>query len=1039
MPMWAGGVGSPRRGMAPAPSDDLFARKLRQPARPPLTPHTFEPRPARGPLLRSGSDAGEARPPTPASPRARAHSHEEASRPAAAPTRLFTDPLALLGLPAEEPEPTFPPVLEPRWFAHYDVQSMLFDWAPRPRGTGGHVESSSGTPASAEDQAASLDLLLGAPGFVSELGGEGELGLGGPVSPPVPPALPNASVSVLEEPQNRTAAYSLEHADLGAGYYRKYFYGKEHQNFFGMDEVLGPVAVSLRREEKEGSGGSTQHSYRIIVRTTQLRTLRGTISEDALPPGPPRGLSPRKLLEHVAPRLSPTCLRLGSASPKVPRTLLTLDEQVLSFQRKVGILYCRAGQGSEEEMYNNQEAGAAFTQFLTLLGDVVRLKGFESYRAQLDTKTDSTGTHSLYTTYQDHEIMFHVSTMLPYTPNNQQQLLRKRHIGNDIVTIVFQEPGSKPFCPTTIRSHFQHVFLVVRAHAPCTQHTSYRVAVSRTQDTPAFGPALPPGGGPFAANADFRAFLLAKALNGEQAATHARQFHAMATRTRQQYLQDLATNEVTTTSLDSASRFGLPSLGGRRRATPRGPGTELQAAGALMWGVRAAPGARVAAGAQAGGPDSAEVPCLLGISAEALVLVAPRDDRVVFNCACRDVLAWTFSEQQLDLYHGRGEAITLRFEGDPGQAVGEVVARLQLVSRGCETRELALPRDGQGRLGFEVDAEGFITHVERFTFAETAGLRPGARLLRVCSQTLPSLGPEAAAQLLRSAPKVCVTVLPPDESGRPRRSFSELYTLSLQEPSRRGAAEPLQDETPKVVLLPTTKQLLHLCLQDGSGPPGAKDLAEERTEFLHSQNPPSPHSSLSDEAPVLPDTTPDLLLATTAKPSTPGAGREIPPFKDRPGSPSGHEDSAPELRASFLPRTLSLRNSISKIMSEAGSETLEDEWQSISEIASTCNTILESLSREGQPIPESGDPKGTPKSDAEPEPGSLSEKVSHLESMLRKLQEDLQKEKADRAALEEEVRNLRHNNQRLLAESESAATRLLLASKQLGSPAPDLA
>ncbi|XP_027264382.1 signal-induced proliferation-associated protein 1 [Cricetulus griseus] len=1044
MPMWAGGVGSPRRGMAPAPTDDLFARKLRQPSRPPLTPHTFEPRPARGPLLRSGSDAGEVRPPTPASPcaRARAHSHEDASRPAATPTRLFTDPLALLGLPAEEPEPTFPPVLEPRWFAHYDVQSLLFDWAPRPPGTGSHTEASSGTQTLAEDQTATSDLLLGAPGFVCELGGEGELGLGGPVSPPVPPALPNAAVSVLEEPQTRTTAYSLEHADLGAGYYRKYFYGKEHQNFFGLDEALGPVAVSLRREEKEGSGGGTLHSYRVIVRTTQLRTLRGTISEDALPPGPPRGLSPRKLLEHVAPRLSPTCLRLGSASPKVPRTLLTLDEQVLSFQRKVGILYCRAGQGSEEEMYNNQEAGAAFMQFLTLLGDVVRLKGFESYRAQLDTKTDSTGTHSLYTTYQDHEIMFHVSTMLPYTPNNQQQLLRKRHIGNDIVTIVFQEPGSKPFCPTTIRSHFQHVFLVVRAQAPCTPHTSYRVAVSRTQDTPAFGPALPHGGGPFAANADFRAFLLAKALNGEQAAGHARQFHAMATRTRQQYLQDLATNEVTTTSLDSASRFGLPSLGGRRRATPRGPGAELQAAGALMWGVRAALGARVAAGAETGGPEGAEVPCLLGISAETLVLVAPRDGRVVFNCACRDVLAWTFSEHQLDLYHGRGEAITLRLDGAPGQAVGEVVARLQLVSRGCETRELALPRDGQGRLGFEVDAEGFITHVERFTFAETTGLRPGARLLRVCGQTLPKLGPEAAAQMLRSAPKVCVTVLPPDESGRPRRSFSELYTLSLKEPSRRGAPEPVQDGTVKVVLLPPTKQLLHFSLQDNSGPPGPGDLTEERTEFLHSHNSLSTHSSLSDEAPVLPNTTPDLLLVTTANPSAPGTGRETPPSQDQSGSSSSHEDpsdSAPELRASILPRTLSLRNSISKIMSEAGSETLEDEWQSISEIASTCNTILESLSREGQPVSESGDPKGAPKCDSEPEPGSLSEKVSHLESMLKKLQEDLQREKADRAALEEEVRNLRHNNQRLLAESESAATRLLLASRQLASPTSDLA
>lgn len=41
--------------------------------------------------------------------------------------------------------------------------------------------------------------------------------------------------------------------------------------------------------------------------------------------------------------------------------------------------------------------------------------------------------------------------------------------------------------------------------------------------------------------------------------------------------------------------------------------------------------------------------------------------------------------------------------------------------------------------------------------------------------------------------------------------------------------------------------------------------------------------------------------------------------QDGPGSPTGDEDRgnpAPELRASFLPRTLSLRNSISK--SESG-------------------------------------------------------------------------------------------------------------------------
>lgn len=54
------------------------------------------------------------------------------------------------------------------------------------------------------------------------------------------------------------------------------------------------------------------------------------------------------------------------------------------------------------------------------------------------------------------------------------QLLRKRHIGNDIVTIVFQEPGAMPFTPKSIRSHFQHVFIIVQVHEPCTENTYYR-------------------------------------------------------------------------------------------------------------------------------------------------------------------------------------------------------------------------------------------------------------------------------------------------------------------------------------------------------------------------------------------------------------------------------------------------------------------------------------------------------------------------------------------------------------------------------------
>ncbi len=35
---------------------------------------------------------------------------------------------------------------------------------------------------------------------------------------------------------------------------------------------------------------------------------------------------------------------------------------------------------------------------------------------------DTTGTESVYTVYEGHEIMFHISTMLPYSQDNKQQV-----------------------------------------------------------------------------------------------------------------------------------------------------------------------------------------------------------------------------------------------------------------------------------------------------------------------------------------------------------------------------------------------------------------------------------------------------------------------------------------------------------------------------------------------------------------------------------------------------------------------------------------
>ena len=44
----------------------------------------------------------------------------------------------------------------------------------------------------------------------------------------------------------------------------------EHQNYFGVDENLGPVAVSVRRERLEDNKEGSQYNYRVTFRTSQV-------------------------------------------------------------------------------------------------------------------------------------------------------------------------------------------------------------------------------------------------------------------------------------------------------------------------------------------------------------------------------------------------------------------------------------------------------------------------------------------------------------------------------------------------------------------------------------------------------------------------------------------------------------------------------------------------------------------------------------------------------------------------------------------------
>jgi len=69
---------------------------------------------------------------------------------------------------------------------------------------------------------------------------------------------------------------------------------------------------------------------------------------------------------------------------------------------------------------------------------------------------ESTGVESIYTEFRGQHIMFHVSTLLPYFPMDNQQVERKRHLGNDIVVIVFLEPGAQ-FSPQMMTTQFNRM------------------------------------------------------------------------------------------------------------------------------------------------------------------------------------------------------------------------------------------------------------------------------------------------------------------------------------------------------------------------------------------------------------------------------------------------------------------------------------------------------------------------------------------------------------------------------------------------------
>jgi len=328
-------------------------------------------------------------------------------------------------------------------------------------------------------------------------------------------------------------------------HYATNFLPFDHYNYLGHEkQSQHPVAVSaVLKQVASSSSSKITFDALVLVRTMEKDetfTILGLTSKQA-----PETIAGKKVLSMLKkqkePKLSGFTLDEVTDS-QLKKTLKEFEEKQMKLQYRMGVLYCKNGQLTEDEMYSNVDSCPEFVDFLDMLGSTIELQDWTKFRGGLDVKGGTTGTHSVYTEFHQYQIMFHVSTLLPFQPDDAQRVERKRHLGNDVVLIVFIEnDGTEPivqFDPSNIKSQFNHVFIVVQVdHSqPQSEVVNFKLSISSKEGVPPFGPDYPQSYS-FQKGDRFRQFLLTKLINAERAALHAPIFAQKIKRTRKEALQ----------------------------------------------------------------------------------------------------------------------------------------------------------------------------------------------------------------------------------------------------------------------------------------------------------------------------------------------------------------------------------------------------------------------------------------------------------------------------------------------------------------------
>ncbi|KAH8663965.1 hypothetical protein BX600DRAFT_287685 [Xylariales sp. PMI_506] len=185
----------------------------------------------------------------------------------------------------------------------------------------------------------------------------------------------------------------------------------------------------------------------------------------------------------------------------VTRAIRMFDHNLAIDGHKVGVIYIGENQSDEAEILANVSGSSDYVDFLHGLGTLTKLKGATFNTQGLDRQYDTDGEFTICWRDRVSEIVFHVTTQMPTNLEQDPRCtLKKRHIGNDFVNIIFNDSGL-PFKFDTFPSDFNYVnivitpesrasFVATRQRAPMgVRESFYNVQVMSKPGFPEISPA----------------------------------------------------------------------------------------------------------------------------------------------------------------------------------------------------------------------------------------------------------------------------------------------------------------------------------------------------------------------------------------------------------------------------------------------------------------------------------------------------------------------------------------------------------------------